>query len=88
MNTVLLVVGIVLAAAGALWNAAEIFLSRSRIRKRTDEALGEMVRQKKVTREGVKELTERIAEAESEHAALPAIPMLAGLLCIILSLLS
>lgn len=88
MNTVLLIVGIVLAAGGALWNVAEIFLSRSRIRKKTDEALGEMVRQKKVTRDGVKELTERLAAAEATRAALPVLPMLAGLCCIVLSLLN
>ena len=88
MNTVFLIVGIVLAAAGSAWNAVEIFLTRRRIRKRTDEALDKMMRQKKVTREGVKELTERIAGTEATRAALPAIPMLAGLCCIIFSLLN
>ena len=86
MNTALLISGIVLAAVGAAWNVAEIALSRRRIRGKTEDTLGEMVRQKEVTMDGIKQMTERIAARESLRASAPYLPMLAGLLLVILSL--
>ena len=86
MKSAFLIAGAALAAAGLIWNIIDAVLCRRRVRKKAEDAVSAMVKDKKVTISGIKAAVETIALREAGRASLPYVLTAAGLGLVIVSL--